>query len=209
MDFNIFVVKVYTQNWFTCTIAANAPGNDLRLIEALYDYRKINARIADEVSNVFSLHLWYLSNRLIGLSFFDERIDIATRIKMVRALKKPADDSNDIKNVTLDLNRKKIVLTDLINKNTMAFFKILSGNDTIPFLNKDPSTWKNDEFFNKMAAIVKDLAVVNDNAERAVGLAKRLNNKFSKDPVRHNEVIQVVEDVNAYLIQKNQQSSML
>lgn len=54
--FCIYVVKVYVKIWFTCTIAAQAPDNDLYLLTSLQEYRKIDREIADGVIQTFLNH---------------------------------------------------------------------------------------------------------------------------------------------------------
>lgn len=72
--------------WFTCTIASNAPMNDTQLIGDLKKFRSINCSIADEVLDKLSNHLWFLSDILVGLWFFDPRHNENTLLKMVAAL---------------------------------------------------------------------------------------------------------------------------
>jgi len=66
--FNHFVVSVYMQSWFTSRIAADAPINDVLLIERLHDYD-------DEILHRAGLSMmrrnsWYLSQELATLEQF-------------------------------------------------------------------------------------------------------------------------------------------
>lgn len=47
-----------------------------------------------------------------------------------------------------------------------------------------------------MQKIIANMIVVNDPAERAIGLIKEINNTLVKDPEQQNQVIQVVENFN-------------
>lgn len=85
-DFNLFIVLVYFKYWFKCPSAISAPHNDLNLIKDIISYKGINKPIANAALSSFKNHLWYLSEKLIGFSFFDSDIDIRTKQKMVKNL---------------------------------------------------------------------------------------------------------------------------
>lgn len=194
-EFAIFVCKIYVKNWFTCNIAPFAPKNDLILIDSLKKYRKINPRIADACLEVFMRHLWYPSDILVGLAFFDDRIDDNTKIKMVHALKKPKNTDSDLfRNETFKISSSSTDIVSFISEKTLRFFRIVSGTEFVGFLQSHPSEWKNDPVFSKMQSIVNNLQVVNDAAERAIGLIKRLNFSITEDNAKHNRLLQVVEN---------------
>jgi len=45
-----------------------------------------------------------------------------------------------------------------------------------------------------MKSIVENVSVVNDPAERAIGLMKSVNNTLSKDLTQQNYILQVIEN---------------
>ena len=57
--------------WFSVPCAASAPKSDLQFPKRLVNYKSVNLDIAKAVQKRFSNHLWYLSEELVGLSFFD------------------------------------------------------------------------------------------------------------------------------------------
>jgi len=65
---------VYFKAWVTAAISASAPFNDFKLLKELLDYEKIHAGISRETSTKLSNHLWYLSEHLVGLAFFDPEV---------------------------------------------------------------------------------------------------------------------------------------
>lgn len=75
LQFCTFAVKVYLKHWFTCSLAAEAPKNDLQLIIDLKEYRTVNPEISDAALENFSGHYLYFGDMLSGLSFFDARND--------------------------------------------------------------------------------------------------------------------------------------
>lgn len=191
--FCIFVVKFYVKYWFTCTIAAHAPANDLEFLESLQKYRKVDREIADAAILKIAGHTWYLSDILVGLAFFDNRIDNQTKKKMVKALSNEGNGANDIQNGNITATSRVSIVT-LISNRTVKLFQILSGEENHPFLTMNPSQWSSDAQYNKMNEIVKDLAVVNDSAERAIGLMKKFNNTLIKSQKGQNELLQSVEN---------------
>ena len=80
-----FIASIYVKHWFSASDAASAPRNDLHLLKSLQDYRNINEKIASAALNKIKNHLWYLSEQLIALSFFDDEISIDTKQKMKEA----------------------------------------------------------------------------------------------------------------------------
>lgn len=130
VQFGTFVVKIYLKNWFECMLATNAPLNDLNLITDLKAYLLINPSIANAALEKFSNHYWYLSDILLGLSFFDSRIDHVTKIHMVAGLKRKSRNDDDL------IRRKHLnsdEISDLVSSNTLRFFEIV-GNNEIQFL---------------------------------------------------------------------------
>ena len=88
--FNVFVMKVYLKVWFTCPCPISAPRNDLELLRNIEAYKTLDASVSTAALKSFSNHLWYLSEMLIGLAFFDSDIDVEVKVDMVRALQREA-----------------------------------------------------------------------------------------------------------------------
>lgn len=110
--------------------------NDLSMIEEVKKFRNVNSPIANAVLEKFRLHYWYLSDILLGLTFFDKRHSPTTLSQMVKSLDNPGNDSNLFRNTTKNFE-ENLNLKDLINKNTRKFFDIV-GNGDVDFLLKDP-----------------------------------------------------------------------
>ena len=103
-DFNIFVVKVYLKNWFTCSLPINAPLNDLQFYEEMLFYKKVNETIALAAVKAFSNHLWYLNESLASLAFFDNRLSLDNKRQMLQALRKPSSDNSMALRIRVDHN---------------------------------------------------------------------------------------------------------
>lgn len=173
------------------------------MIHTLESYKAVNKNIADACLAVFGRHYWYLSDILVGLAFFDDRIDEKTKVKMVAALKTRKTDDKDEFRMTTKTIGNKTTIVDLVSEKTLKLFKILSGTEFFGFLETPPSKWMDNVIFQKMHSTVENLAVVNDSAERAIGLIKQLNNTLTADQVKHNQLIQVVEQFRKEKAEKN------
>lgn len=155
--------------------------NDLQLIKDLINYEEIHAEIAKETLKLISSHLWYLSETLIGMAFFDRTTDLDTKKMMIAALKNPGHVENP-KRIKIDLNFiVNQTLADFVTENTLIFFNSFFKSHTLDFLNLDPNEWYENDHYLEAENLVNNLIVVNDVAERAVSLVKKYNDKFTKN----------------------------
>jgi len=77
----LFVSRIYVRCWHEAPLGRKASLNDMQLLESLTNYP--NRTIAKAARDTFSQHLWYFSEFLVGLSFFDDRIAADVRIQTV------------------------------------------------------------------------------------------------------------------------------
>ena len=71
-DFALFVALIYGRFWHEALLASNAPWNDAQMLRVLQSYP--NRLVADAAFTSFSQHLWFFSEQLVGLTFFDSRV---------------------------------------------------------------------------------------------------------------------------------------
>ena len=190
--FVTFVVTLYIPYWFTTPFAASAPSNDLKFLQDLVTYD--DSSISSAAANAFSRHLWYLSEELIGLSFFDTSHDSATKRKMLAALQKEGSQKPE-KKKSLQLNEVTIcamTIPDFITCNTRRFFTSIGSSGE--FLNVDPSTWNTNVNFMEALQRAKSLKVTNDFAERGVALMQNYIPFLTKDEEQRQFIFQVIED---------------
>ena len=74
----------------TAPLAVEAPLNDFMLMGQLLRYH--NGGVSTATSKKLGLHLWYLSEELIGLAPFDSRISIESKKLMLAAMQEVAPD---------------------------------------------------------------------------------------------------------------------
>src|SRR6218665_3054579 len=132
----------------------------------LESYKKTNEAVANAAIKSFSGHLWYLSEILVGLAFFDPEV---SQLAMVAAFDK----------ITTEHPRriafKPILLkkSDFVSQNTRQLFTAL---DIPPrFLTLSPDMWESDNGYVVGQRKVRSLKVVNDAAEQGMALIHEFN----------------------------------
>lgn len=81
-DFCLFVGLIYSRYWIQCPLTCDAPLNDLNMYNDLHRYAQINKKISDSASAKLSRHLWYLSEELVPLSLFSDKVPIREKKKI-------------------------------------------------------------------------------------------------------------------------------
>lgn len=190
-NFNLFAVKIYLKNWFECPKATLAPANDLQMMKDLLKYKATNLKIANAAFKTMSRHMWYLSEKLIGLAFFESTVSVEQKRAMVLSLDKIAPP-NPPRKITVDENKiANQELHHFVTKNTREFFKEMQICED--FLNKDPSFWTEDDNYLKDQKRLWDLKVVNDAAERGVALIQNYNAILTNQEKEKQYLLQVIE----------------
>ncbi|KAG7170900.1 hypothetical protein Hamer_G012470, partial [Homarus americanus] len=192
ISLNDFIPAPESIFWHEAPMAVRAPFNDLQLMKVLKEYP--HEKVAHAAQAAISRHLWYLSEHLIGLSLFDDRIDTETKKNMVQNFQCPKKQ---------DFSRR-IVLSDetpisnvasFVTERTLDIFDVLTldGKERAQlFLSKDPKTWKDDEVFITMRDRAINMKVVNDSAERAIALIERYNESITQNEDQKQYLLQVV-----------------
>ena len=161
--FVLYAIQCYVIEWFLAPTASAAPATDFFLLKKLQIYN--DKEISEVACKALSRHLWYLNEELIGLSFFDERLSHETKRDMVNSLKRQGSTSPSTRltiDVT-DLSLQEKNLSFFITSTTRNFFTKLEL--PMGFLNEAPADWSNNDDYIIGKNYVKDINVVNDNAE--------------------------------------------
>ena len=171
-QFNLFIVTVYIKAWFTCPSTASAPRQDLEMLSQLLEYKKVNEQVASAALTTFRRHLWYLSEQLVGLAFFDDEVTDEMKVQIVSALTKEGWD-NTFKRITIeDADIKLKQLPDLSRLTPSSFWLVymyqqnssaaihLSGQwttttcwDWVEYVNWKSSTTQQNEEFRRIQLI--------------------------------------------------------
>ncbi|CAL9702276.1 unnamed protein product [Knipowitschia caucasica] len=172
-DICLFTVRLYITAWYRSPEATSAPRLDLQLLKDLDAYKTQHPEISKIAVKKLQGHLWYLSEELVALAFFDDEVRPETKVKMVQSLNNVSDQI-PMKRATVDcsvIQEKK--LEDFVTFNTRRFFSITG----LPshFLQNSVSEWEHDDEFKTIKSTVRSMKVVNDIAERGVALMDEYN----------------------------------
>ena len=99
---------------------------ELSFLKALVAYRTIDPSTANAALKSFGGHLWYLSESLVGLAFFDTGVSLEEKATMNAALLK---DGNTDPLPRIKLDESCIVdtsLTDLVTSNSKRLFTLFA-----------------------------------------------------------------------------------
>ena len=65
---------VYVKYWFEAPMATNAGWEDLSLWKDMTNFEVIGPQISEGVKNAIKSDLWYISDELVGLRLFSEKV---------------------------------------------------------------------------------------------------------------------------------------
>lgn len=192
----VFSAVLYVKAWITAPLAASAPRSDLKLLQDLYNFRQYNPDISKVTCKKLVGHLWYLSEQMVGLAFFDPEVSGATKSKMVAALQTKSDNDSPKpaqKRIAIEAScAEDHGLEDFVSSNTIELLSKL--HISMDFLSHDPETWESRDDYKEGSAIISKLHVINDHAERGVALVQELNQRITHDEEQFQFLMQVVAD---------------
>ena len=80
-EISLFVSLIYSIPWNEAMLPTRAPLNDLLFMRDLKLGIPNQGNIADEALKAFKRHLWYISEELVVLPLFDDRIDTCKKLQ--------------------------------------------------------------------------------------------------------------------------------
>lgn len=126
----MFILRIYIFSWLTAPSSSSAARNDLFLSKKLiflkdtYQEHKVNVYKA--AASRLANHLWYLSEELVAMAFFDSKISIEEKKKMIHNLKYRT--GSDVRQIKLEIASidamKSYEISNCVSQNTMNFFEI-------------------------------------------------------------------------------------
>lgn len=186
----LFSVRYYTKAWTEASTSVKAPLNDLQLLQSLSSYK--DKDVAKAAASKLRKHIWYLSEELVAMAMFDDRLSTTTKNAIAAKVNEKASASIDRSNPPNLAEPNELSLTDFATPNTILFFEKL--NLSHEFLLKDASEWPELDDYCTAKAFVSKLAVTNDNAERAVALAQAYNKRFTRQEDQLQYILQNVSE---------------
>lgn len=179
--FCLFLTLLYVRYWNRSSILFDAGINDLSFLKDLEEYAVLDEEVSRIAIEAFSRHLYYISEELIVLCLFSEKISpneknevTAKLLKMPRQLPERNLRSDHIKfNEFADQHhcRRTKQIVDFVGERSLFLFQIL--DIPIHFLKKDAIQCAVDaDFLSAKEKIQASLVCVNDATERVISICK-------------------------------------
>ena len=155
-------------------------------------------------------HTWYISERLVAFSLFSEKTTIMEKQNIRKALLRcSAENATPFMCLpSFDVNHcDTLQLQDFVGPDTWTFLYLLdpsrSNNNSFSFLNHHPSNWNQMENYTTLLNVAKDLPVVNDAAERALGLVTEFRrSSCPKTEEQKQYLFKVVKELRSQQLQQ-------
>lgn len=189
--FLLFSVKIYVPYWLKTSSAVKAPNSDLNMLKDMMNLSEAIPNTIRAAMGKMVNHLWYLSQTLVALSFFDDDVPVDVKLRMVERMNHPTI-SEDLNRAELNepQNVQNLDLADFVSSATKRFFTITGINSD--FLSLHPAEWNNNEQFLEARQRASNLSVVNDAAERSIALFQTYKDRVKKPEQKHY-LVQVAE----------------
>lgn len=194
--FAIFTIAAYVPWWIVCNLPANAPINDIKLVDTLADFAPYDNVMVKKAREALGMHTWYLAEELVPLALFSSELQENMKKDMRKAL---LANENVVATKRVGLQHggygkpylpsvpeKGTALADLIGPDSWRFFTILGMPHQ--FLHSPVSEWANPEDYINIKQVVDNLQVVNEVAKRGVKLCHDFITVVRK------EILQVIEN---------------
>lgn len=193
-DVCIFISVVYIKAWFEAPCPTKAPVQDLNFLKTLLYYKNTNEQISKATVTTFLRHLWYLTEELAVMSFFDSSVSLDVKLKMINAIKKNGKENNE-RRVVLTENQLDTIcskdISDFITKRSLQFFDHFQLSSD--FLTVEPRYWPETTSYKKCLDTIKGIKCVNDTAERGIALIQTYNRTLSKNEEQKQFILQIVQ----------------
>ena len=89
----LFTITLYARAWLTASITCNAPYNDLCMLQSIEAFHNIDSKVADVTLSEMKGYLWYVSEDLVKLSIFSDKV-FAEKKKQICFRIQQATDQN-------------------------------------------------------------------------------------------------------------------
>ena len=182
----------YIPYFLKSSIGADNSFNDFEMYKQLFMYRKIDSVLADKALALLDRHGWYLTEQLIPLCLFSNKVNTSTKSLIAAKILSFSPPKNyKLGKPNFQKVNSATELVDLVGENSYLLFHIL--NVQFNWLNKEPINWEEDEEFNKANKFVRTVKTVNDCAERGVKFITDYATILTKDEKTRDFLLQGVE----------------
>ena len=187
----LFFAVFYVKQWFGASVGCEAPKSDLLWLKQFHKillhstrFPKLFSKLAVVSKQKLLDHTWYLSERLVTFSLFSDQITIDEKQVIRKAILSHQKNQTNSDMQLPQINSYQcelLQLKDFVGPDSWTFLNLLVLNDessnastskshALDFMNHHPTNWGQLSSYTDMVDRVKSLPVVNDAAERALGL---------------------------------------
>ena len=186
---NLFVVFVYLKSWFSAFCLTSAASNDLELFRRIDKFKSVHKKVSAAAANVLQRHTWYLTEELVPLALFNEKLPLDDRTHLALKIGQLPLEELDIRKPSLPSIHLKSELIEYVGVRSTLPFTLVGVPHTFLLL----PDWSTSPHYEKMKTALGDLSPLNNSCERALGLVTTINTKMTRDETSFEELIQVVE----------------
>ena len=177
----LFYSVYYVEALLTSIFASEAAFQDLACLKALEEASFAKGiwpdgfqTLAKAALDKLKVHTWYLSERLVGLALFSDKVDNSTkeamRLALRKSVKKPLHTEQQRPECSSFLKKQ---LNHFIGPDTHILFDLLSIDKEL--LSIPASKWSSSSIYHHNVKKIKHLPVINDAAERVLGMATQMH----------------------------------
>ena len=117
-------------------------------------------------------HLWYLSERLVPFALLSHRVTTKDKAEMAKEILKFRDcpqvsECQQLMPEAESFGNKK--LKDFVGEDSWTFLNLMCGGEP-QFLSLKVAQWDTDPSYQSLLETARSIKVVNDSAERALGM---------------------------------------
>lgn len=184
-----FGALIYAAAWVEAPLAAEAAGNDLQLWKNLVAYESVDLDIARAARVVLERHLWNLSDELVGLALFSDKVTSVEKATIVEGMK--IDAGPRLVKGNASILRSETSLGAFASKRTLNTLCMLDIK--VSFLQLPIEIWHKNCDYVQGKQRVHGLRVVNHTAERGVKLFEEFNRLLTNDEEEKQIILHIVE----------------
>lgn len=192
--FCLFVAVVYVQFWNQCSIVVDAPINDLKFLQTINEYKKIDRYTALAAKIAFERHLWYLGEELVILSLFSKKVSNDDKdminILLIRGGRMTRRTCNSLRYQEKLTNVENLSLHSFVSLRSNFLLERLDLDTS--FFEECAEEWPKMESYRNAEKIVSDLLIsVNDGSERLLRRAELIinNQKVRSETALQNAIV--------------------
>ena len=192
-----FILILYVKAWFMSPLPTAAARNDLQFMVNMSKYRLVTRpRIAMDLLQSCTRHLWYLVPQTVILALFDPDLSSGQKEGIASKLfcmERKAIGTGKPVFPYIALSGSEIPdMSTFVTSDSWLIFDFLALTESQDWLTIPSNLWQNFSDFRKLSVFANSLTVCNDIADRGVALISAFINKAQSEEQRE-ALLQVVE----------------